>query len=293
MTRPVIAGVDGSPASLVAAQYAAEAAHHRSHPLHLVHGYLHPFGYGIPVDPYAVELPAPPDDAERMLKAAAEQLRDARPGLVVQVRQVPGGPAATLVEESLRAELVVVGSRGRGGFAGLLLGSVSAQVAGHAHCPVLVVRPADRVAAGAGPVVVGVDGSPGSEPALTYAADEAARRGRPLAVVHAWWIDAVRHVGDTFAEADVESRAAATDLVAAAAERARQMHPGLAVEQRLEHSLNPEHTLVAASRDAVLVVVGSRGRGGFTGLLLGSVSQALIHHAECPVVIAHPHGHRG
>jgi nucleotide-binding universal stress UspA family protein len=154
MNRPVVVGVDGSPPSLVAAEHAARAAVQRSRPLHLVHGYLHPLGYGVPVNPYDLGLPAPTEDGQKMLEQAAADLVERWPGLAVEVRQVAGGPGATLVEESRRAEMVVVGSRGLGGFAGLLLGSVGTQVASHAHCPVLVVRPAEEPIPVAGPTPV-------------------------------------------------------------------------------------------------------------------------------------------
>jgi nucleotide-binding universal stress UspA family protein len=291
----------------VAADVAARMAAARSLPLHLVHGYLHPFGYGVAIDPYA-GLPPPSEDAERMLEKAAATLRGAWPDLVVQARQMPGGPAATLIEESRRAELVVVGGRGHGGFAGLPLGSVGAQVGGHAHCPVMVIRPPDLPPPDRGPVMVirppdlpppdrgpvmvGVDGSPGCTPALAFAADEAARRGSTLTVVHAWSVDAFHHKADTYAGVEAACRAAAVALVADATATARRQSPGLAIEERLVQTLNPAPVLIEASRDAGLVVVGSRGRGGFAGLVLGSVGQALLHHAMCPVVIAHPLGHR-
>jgi nucleotide-binding universal stress UspA family protein len=292
VTDPVVAGVDGSPGSLAAAQHAGEEAVIRSAPLTLVHGYLHPFRYGIPFDPYAVRLPPPSEEATQMLDEVAARLRDRSPSLTVAVRQAPGGAAAALVDKSHRAQLVVVGSRGHGGFTGLLLGSVSAQVAAHAHCPVLVVRPAERPPASPGPVVVGIDGSSGSGPAQDFAADEAALRDLPLAIVHVWSLDGSRPARETYAETEAAGRAAAERLLAKAAAAARQRHPGLAVEERLVHALDPEQTLIEASREASVVVAGSRGRGGFTGLLLGSVSQALVHHAHCPVVIAHPPGQR-
>ncbi|HEX6967986.1 MAG TPA: universal stress protein [Micromonosporaceae bacterium] len=283
MTEPVIAGVDGSKASQVAAGQAADAALRRRAPLLLVHGYLHPFRYGVPIDPYAFQLPPPSDEAIRMLDEVAAELRRERPGLTVETRQVAGGPAAALVELSQEARLVVVGSRGHGGFTGLLLGSVSAQVASHAHCPVLVVRPADLPPPKTGPVVVGVDGSAGSGPALAFAAEEAALRGSPLTVLHVWG-DAPRD-GATV-------RDEAQRLLDEAVAEARERHPGLTVEGRAVTGLDPERALIEASGKASLVVVGSRGRGGFTGLLLGSVSQALVHHSGCPVVIARPHHHQ-
>ncbi|MFF5214172.1 universal stress protein [Micromonospora sp. NPDC000442] len=275
MNRPVVVGVDGSPPSLVAAEHAAQAAVWRSRPLHLVHGYLHPLGYGVPINPYEVGVPAASEDGRKMLEQTAAELVDRWPGLTVEVRQVAGGPGATLVEESRRAELVVVGSRGLGGFAGLLLGSVGTQVAAHGHCPVLVIRPPDRPLPTEGPVLVGVDGSESAELAVGYGAEEAGRRGGKLVLVH------VADEGD-------DDRAAAA-LLATAGAAARGSHPGLTVEERVIVAPKPDQALIEATGDAALVVAGSRGRGGFAGLLLGSVSQTLVHHARCPVLIAHPY----
>ncbi|MFI6825135.1 universal stress protein [Micromonospora sp. NPDC050187] len=288
MNRPVVVGVDGSPASLVAAEHGARAAALRSRPLHLVHGYLHPLGYGVPVNPYDLGLPEPSDEARTMLEKTAADLRGRWPELAVEARQVAGGPGATLVEESRRAELVVVGSRGLGGFAGLLLGSVSAQVAGHAHCPVLVVRPADRQVAAVGPVLVGVDGSELAELAVGHAAEEAARQGVPLVLAHVVAPDAHPVTEDAAGNDQVADR-----LLAETAATVRQRHPELAVTERVLRAAETASALVEASADAALVVVGSRGRGGFAGLLLGSVSQALVQHARCPVLVARPHAHTG
>ncbi|HEX5596706.1 MAG TPA: universal stress protein [Micromonosporaceae bacterium] len=292
MADPVIVGVDGSPGSRLAAQYAAEAAQWRHAPLILIHGYLHPFRYGVPIDPYAIQLPPPSEAAEQMLDKTASELRDTWPDLAVETRQVAGGPAAALIEESRGAQLLVVGSRGLGGFAGLLLGSVGSQVTAHARCPVLVVRPMEQPPAAADPVIVGIDGSPGSAPALAVAADEAAARGRPLVVLHVWSIDAFDEVRPTYQETEAAAQAAAETLLAEAVSEVRHRHPELPVEERLVHALDPERVLTEASQSAALVVVGARGRGGFVGLLLGSVSQALVRHSHCPVVIAHPRGHR-
>ncbi|WP_433392863.1 universal stress protein [Micromonospora sp. KLBMP9576] len=290
MNRPVVVGVDGSTASLVAAEHAARAAVLRSRPLHLVHGYLHPLGYGVPINPYDVGLPAPSEEAQKMLERTAADLVGRCPGLAVEVRQVAGGPGATMVEESRRAELVVVGSRGLGGFAGLLLGSVGTQVAAHAHCPVLVVRPVEEPIPVAGPVLVGLDGSEPAALAVGCAADEAARRGDGLVLVHVQPPDGGRRGADEVTETQVAADAEAAELLAVAAATVRERHPGLAVEGRVLRAAKAEQALVEASRNAALIVVGSRGRGGFAGLLLGSVSQALVQHAHCPVLVAHPVG---
>ncbi|MFC3501968.1 universal stress protein [Micromonospora krabiensis] len=282
MDRPVVAGVDGSPASLAAAEEAAREAQLRDRPLHLVHGFLHPLGYGVPINPYDLGLPAPADTGQAMLEQAANDLADRWPGLRTEARQVAGGPGATLIEESRRAELVVVGSRGHGGFTGLLLGSVSGQVAAHAHCPVLVVRPADQPVPTRGPVLVGVDGSEPAELAVGYAADEAVRRGTELLLVHAAPADGA---ADSSGLPGTQPEALLDTAVAAA----RGSHPGLSVTGRTTRGTSPGQALVDASAEAALVVVGTRGRGGFTGLLLGSVSQAVVQHAHCPVLVAHPY----
>jgi nucleotide-binding universal stress UspA family protein len=287
MNRPVVVGVDGSPSSLVAAEHAARSAVQRSRPLHLVHGYLHPLGYGVPLNPYDLGVPAPTEAAQKMLEQLAAELTERHPGLRVEVRQVAGGPGAALVAESRRAELVVVGSRGHGGFAGLLLGSVSGQVAQHGHCPVLVVRPADEPIPVGGPVVVGVDGSESAALAVRQAADEAVRRDRALVLMHVRPDGRPGGLPEEVAESGAAEQAGSADLLAGVAGRVRADHPGLTVTERPVRSAKPEKALIEASGEAELVVAGSRGRGGFAGLLLGSVSQALVQHAHCPVLVAH------
>ncbi|WP_174534507.1 universal stress protein [Micromonospora chalcea] len=287
MNRPVVVGVDGSPSSLAAADLAAATAVARSRPLVLVHGYLHPLGYGVPLNPYDLGVPAPTAESEKMLESVAADLAERHPGLRVQVRQVAGGPGATMVEESRRAELVVVGSRGVGGFAGLLLGSVSGQLAQHGHCPVLIVRPEEQPIPVDGPVLVGVDGSDSAAYAIELAADEAERRDAELVLMHVRSPERGAVAPEVAAEASTAERAEAAGLLVEAADRVRAAHPGLRVTERAVTAASPETALVEASGEASLMVVGSRGRGGFVGLLLGSVSQALVQHAHCPVLVAH------
>ncbi|SCF06857.1 Nucleotide-binding universal stress protein, UspA family [Micromonospora chaiyaphumensis] len=289
MNRPVVVGVDGSSTSLTAAEHAARAAVARSRPLHVVHGYLHPLGYGVPLNPYDLGVPAPTEESRKMVEQVAADLVDRHPGLRVEVRQVAGGPGVTLIEESRRAELVVVGSRGVGGFTGLLLGSVSNQVAQHAHCPVLVVRPAEQPIPVRGPVLVGVDGSESAGHAVRLAADEAVRRDADLVLVHVRTPERGAVAPDAAAEATAAAQAESAELLAGAAARIRTDHPVLSVVERPLRGESPEQALIEASGEAALVVVGSRGRGGFAGLLLGSVSQALVQHAHCPVLVAHPY----
>ncbi|MEV1159106.1 universal stress protein [Micromonospora chokoriensis] len=289
MNRPVVVGVDGSPSSLVAAEHAARAAQLRSRPLHLVHGFLHPLGYGVPLNPYDLGVPAPSEDAQKMLERTATELADRWPGLVVEVRQVAGGPGITMIEESRRADLVVVGSRGLGGFAGLLLGSVGSQVAAHAHCPVLVVRPDEQPIPVDGPVLVGVDGSESSGLAAGYAADEAALRDVPVVLVHVGPPTEGRTVPEEIEESQAAYQADAVRLLADASAAVRAEHPDLVVREHPVRAAGAAQGLIEASGNASLLVVGTRGRAGFTGMLLGSVSQAAIQHAHCPVLVAHPY----
>ncbi|MEV4766961.1 universal stress protein [Micromonospora chokoriensis] len=289
MNRPVVVGVDGSPSSLVAAEQAARAAHLRSRPLHLVHGFLHPLGYGVPLNPYDLGVPAPSEDAQKMLERTATELADRWPGLVVEVRQVAGGPGITMIEESRRADLVVVGSRGLGGFAGLLLGSVGSQVAAHAHCPVLVVRPDEQPIPVDAPVLVGVDGSESSRLAAGYAADEAALRDVPVVLVHVGPPTEGRTVPEEVEESQAAYQADAVRLLADASAAVRAEHPDLVVREHPVRAAGAAQGLIEASGNASLLVVGTRGRAGFTGMLLGSVSQAAIQHAHCPVLVAHPY----
>jgi nucleotide-binding universal stress UspA family protein len=322
-TRPVVVGVDGSPSSIAAASHAAAVAVRRQAPLHLLYCHVNPvWGYGTiaMADAYF-------DDTEtraqidRDLAQVVERIRKEQPTLdEIDARQVAQTPAAALIERSRTAAVTVVGSRGRGGFAELLLGSVSAQVAAHAHGPVIVVRPpvpdtaaepgtaGDVVAAepGAaagqtaapvaetavpGPVVVGTDGSPAAQAALSFAAREAADRELPLVIVHVYWPEPwFGREGDD-AERQAEAERTAEDkaqrLLTDATRLLLADHPGLGIETRAVRSLNAEHTMVEASRGASLTVAGSRGRGGFAGLLLGSVSLTLTHHAHSPVGIVH------
>jgi nucleotide-binding universal stress UspA family protein len=169
------------------------------------------------------------------------------------------------------AGLVVVGNRGYGRFEELFAGTVSVPVAAHAATPVMVVRQPGRDPAGARlPVVVGLDGSTAAEAALRFAADEARLRGVPLVAVYST-VDVPVLVG-----------APAPDPLPMPAVEAA----GLSVRRHITHA-DPRTALVAASERSALVVVGSRGHGPLTGMLLGSVGQTLIHSAHCPVAVVH------
>lgn len=280
-------GVDGSPESETAALFAAFAAKRRRLPLLLVHGYLD----AIPHLAYGWTqqrklTTAVRDDARRMLAEMELRAHAAHPGLAVRSALVAGSGASALVELSRTASLVVVGARGRGGFAGLLMGSVGAQVVAHAHAPVMVVRPAAADPASA-PVVVGVDGSPASDLAVGFAFEEAATRGLPLVALFAWWMLPRHNLGPTSprhydpAQAADEAQRMLAEAVAGWSEK----YPDVRVDRVARHDMNPALALVDASRTATMVVVGSRGRGGFASMLLGSVSRTVVTHALCPVAV--------
>ncbi|GAA1860748.1 universal stress protein [Asanoa iriomotensis] len=279
MDRPVVVGVDGSLGSIAAVHYAAALAGRRGAPLRLVHGYLHPLGYGaLGVSPYTPARPDPRVDAANMLARIAAQATREHPFLDVATEQIAAGGGPALIECSRGAEAVVVGHRGLSAPAELVLGSVSSQVAARASGPVVVVR---QPAGGRldGPVVVGVDGSTGCVPALEFAFEEAAQRALPLLAVHV---------------ADETDRPgwAAEELLDDAVDPWVTKYPLVDVRRQVRPATMVEQALVELSADASLVVVGSRGRGGLSGLLLGSTSQALVHHGRCPVTVVHPRATR-
>jgi nucleotide-binding universal stress UspA family protein len=284
---PVVAGVDGSTDAGLAIDLAAWEADRRHAPLRLVCGFRQVYAYGVLATGY--DLDRQVRDLDDMLIAESARIGRRYPDLVVHTEVVGGVPASVLVDESASAQLVVVGSRGLGGFASLLLGSVSAQVAAHAKAPVIVVRPpatrGAREMPGNGPVVVGVDGSTGSAPAVEFAFDEAAARGTGLIAVYAWGVMPYDAGND---DPRVEQHLADTAL-AEALIGWQEKYPEVPVQHRAIHSLVPVHTILDQSGDAGLIVVGPRGRGGFAGLPLGSVGDGLVRHAAAPVAVVHTH----
>jgi nucleotide-binding universal stress UspA family protein len=281
-TRPILVGYDGSEEARAALGWALDEAACTDRPVQLlfalewvnVGGWIGP---GVGPDPW-------PDEANRreieaMLRSTAADATASHPGVSVRGEVFDGSAAVLLQERSARAALVVLGSRGHGGFAGLVAGSTAVAVTSHAHCPVVVVR----VPAVPGrPVVVGVDGSEYSLLALGFAFDRAERRGVALRVIRAWTPPATPWRSP---EVDLEringtERTTMRELLAGWSDR----YPGVNVTVDVLAG-SPAAALVEATRTAQLAVVGSRGRGGFRGLLLGSVSQQLLQHGECPVAV--------
>jgi nucleotide-binding universal stress UspA family protein len=231
-------------------------------------------------------------DAHTRLTDIELRTRAEHPGVTVRSALVAGGGASTLVELSRTSSLVVVGSRGSAGFAGLSLGSVGAQVAMYAHAPVVVVRPRAVGALpgpppGPGPVVVGVDGSAGSTAAIDFAFEEADARGVQLVAVYSWWLLPLSNLGPaTPVRYDpVQARDEAERMLAEALAGWSEKYPDVPVRPVAKHDMNPSLVLIGASQEAGLLVVGSRGRGGFASMLLGSVSQTVVGKAHCPVAV--------
>lgn len=280
---PIIVGVDGSPSSNEAVRWAALEAARQHAPLLLILTDLIPLGYVPGNGFYQTEI----DNqaiAGRATLAEAKVLAEATVGTVdVQTEFVTGSAIQTLLDRSKDARMLVVGSRGLGAFRSSLLGSVSTALAMHAHCPVAVIRDA-RVSAtpDAGSVVVGIDGSATSVHAIGIAFDQASKRGVELVAVHAWM--------DTsqFALEGTDWQIAEDTEAAVFSESLAGWHdqyPDVGVRRVLVKD-RPVRQLLEESATAQLLVVGSHGRGGFAGMLLGSTSRALLHTAECPIIVA-------
>lgn len=300
-TRPlgVLAGFDGSDQSQRALLYAARAAQRLDVRLTVVTAFT------VPALAYsdASQIPTVPAEVARLSAAqdvldAANSLLDGYPG-EVDLRTEHGDAAGVLVRLSEQAVLAVVGARGRGGFFGRLLGSVSSALPAHAHCPTVVVPRGYEVDAGEGasrftpidadtPVVMGTDRSPRTRPALDVAVQAALARQAPLHLVlamtlpDAWGGSYMAWLPDP----DILERQR-TQLAAELEEDAaalRQAHPDLTVTSEAVLA-EPVGTLIEHSRTAQLVVLGTRGHGRVASTLLGSVSQAVLQRAEGPVMV--------
>lgn len=193
-------------------------------------------------------------------------------------------PVPTLAEASKKAEMVVVGDRGAGRVERALLGSVARGLLHHAHGPVAVIHAAGGQLPDAGPVVVGVDGSPASEEAVKLAFDEASRRGAELVAVHAWYDLAAP---PSIAQHWLDRVESAEEVLAERLAGWRDQYPDVTVRRRVVCD-QPAKAMLEEARGAQLVIVGSHGRGGFKGMLLGSVSSEIAQSATVPVIVVRP-----
>ena len=283
----VIVGVDGSAASNVAVCWAARDAAMRRVPLTVVH-MVSAVVPTVPQMPVSAGVAVWQEEEgrqilEQAVKVAEDAVKKDR-GTEIKSELRCAPPVPTLVKMSEDAEMVVVGSNGRGSVARFLLGSVSSSVVRSARCPVAVIRDEDPLMPHPqqAPVLVGIDGSPASELATAIAFDEASRRGVELIALHAW------SDVEVFELPGLDWSAVKSDAERSLAERLagwQERYPDVTVH-RLVVCDRPARQLIEKSESAQLVVVGSHGRGGLSGMLLGSVSNAIVHSVRMPVIVA-------
>lgn len=280
----ILVGVDGSAESDAAVRWATREAILRDELITLLHV----------VAPVVASWPMSPMQANItgwQKENARDVIEQARKTLFAEVGEAPPEVHAevlyshvvpTLIDASEQARMVVAGSRGMGAVGRLLMGSVSAGLVHHAHCPVAVIRPEEASAANQNaPVLLGIDGSPASEAATAWAFDEASRQGVPLVALHVWSdVGVFPILGTDWRKYESQGEEVLAERLAGWQER----YPDVHVRRRLECD-QPARWLLEESDHAQLVVVGSHGRGGFAGLTLGSVSAAVAQSAKIPVIV--------
>jgi nucleotide-binding universal stress UspA family protein len=283
--RPVLAATDGSPHSLAAVRWAAQEAVRRGAALRLVHVWPQPVGI------YLERLQA---EGAALLARVQEQVVAEHPDLEVDTLLLGASPVEGLVDAAADGQLLVLGSRGLGGFTGLLMGSVSLTVAGRSPIPVVVLRPGrqdpdESPATGRGDVVVGVSAGEVADEVVEFAFSRAAERGVGVIAVHGWDVPAV-WAGPGAIATPFDSgllRSAAEQHLAEALNPWREKYPQVPVEARTEVG-GAAKALVDASGAAELVVIGRRIRRHAAGGHLGAAAHAALHHAQAPVAVV-PH----
>jgi len=282
--RMIVVGVEGSACSDAALDWAAREADRRGCPLEVLHTSTYTELVGAPTmgAPLLAE-----DVAGPMLADAAERVRRAAPAVEVTARSAQTDAVSALVAASEAGSLVVVGCHGRRWLSRLLIGSVSHRVVKHAPGPVVVVHAGDVDESG--PVVVGVDGSPGSTAAVRSASAIADERGRPLVVVHAWLAAPVSGFDALPVPQDVvdSQEAVARSVLGDSVELARSEAPGLHVRAVLVPG-SPVTALANETEHASLLVLGAHGHGGISGAMLGSVTSGALDAVRCPLMVVPP-----
>lgn len=290
----VVVAVDGSEAAKTAVRWAANTALKRDVPLRIAACYT------MPQFLYAEGMVPPQELFDELQNETMQTVEEARaiatevaPDLKIGYTIAEGTPIDMLLEMSKTVTMIVLGSRGLGGLSGMVMGSVSAAVVSHAQCPVVVVREDNHVTETNkyGPVVVGVDGSDVSVQATDFAFAEAQARKTRLVAVHTWMDMQVQASLAGLAAAQQEWNVVEqeqTDLLHSRIEPLLEKYPDVEVEMVITRD-RPIRALVDAASNAQLLVVGSHGRGGFRGMLLGSTSRALLQSSPCPLVVVRPH----
>ncbi|MBF6301322.1 universal stress protein [Nocardia amamiensis] len=276
---PVLVGVDGSSSALAAVRWAATDAAHRHAPLHIVYAIGAPMDFGPGLSVQYVDYDGYRQEGRKALETARETaVATTSPigELDLETDLVEAPPIPVLRDRSESARLLVVGTHGLGAFSRMILGSVSTALARHAGCPVAVIP--ETTDHSGGPVVVGVDGSPRSVHAVEIAFDEAAHRGAELVAVHTW-SEFFRYASRS------EMQEEAEELLSQSLAGYGEKYPEVPV-RRVVVEDRAAKVLLEVGQSAQLIVVGSHGRGGFAGMTLGSVSQAVLHGANVPVIIA-------
>ncbi|WP_245548288.1 universal stress protein [Nocardia pneumoniae] len=278
--RPIVVGVDGSAASLAAVRWAAIAAARRHTPLHLVNALGVP-GEALPVlGTLLFDTSAHRKAGESALssgRSIVRELTESIGDLEVETFLESPSPVTALVRRSAHAELLTVGTRGLGTFERVLLGSVAVELTRHARCPVAIIPGIDEAPPPLpqSPVLVGVDGSLCSAHAVEIAFDEASARRVGVVAMTIW------SRRDPPAETQVRTGALLAERLAGVAEK----YPDVPVDRVVAEG-QPARRLLQEARNAQLLVLGSRGRGGVAGAALGSVSQAVLQGTRIPVIIA-------
>ncbi|GAA2162504.1 universal stress protein [Pedococcus bigeumensis] len=286
--RPIVVGYDSSSAGQPAFDWALQEAERRHVPLHLMvsRGVLYAAAPTV-----GAASPWPYDITGELVEEARSFAASRAAGVPIVTESAFGSPASVLLNASREAAMVVVGRRHHTVVGEAVAGSTSAQVVAHASCPVVVVDQELHAAPDA-PIVVAVDGSPSNGAALAFAFERAAALKAGIVAVHAWWLDVPGRVGGSWLSEDQvgEWRKSAQAVLDDALSPWAEKFPDVSVRRVLTRDL-PVDAVLAEAQGAQLIVVGSRGHGGFAGLLVGSVSQGLLHHERpCPLAVVHPEG---
>jgi len=286
----IVVGVDGSAASASAVRWAAREAELRNLPLAVVSVLAPVVQAGgpwpevpVPEEYVRIQQAEATDVVDKAVRSAAD---GAAAALQITGEVLLGPIVATLVNMSARADMMVVGCRGEDAVSRALLGSVSSGLVHHAHCPVAIIH-AEELPSERAPVVVGIDGSPTSELATAIAFDEASRRGVDLVALHAWSdMGPIEFASANWAPIEWRNvKVAEEEVLSERLSGWNDQYPDVTVH-RVVVCDRPGPRLLERAGEAQLLVLGSHGRGGFPGMLLGSVCNAVVNSAQIPVIIA-------